>query len=229
MHACKHACKHAGFWGWCRVVCGLVPGGASGVLRGVRDLHSWPASVLSLVALRWPVPWPLSVSPSRVLLGLVGLLLGVGACMHACMPVSGGGVPLPSPRGWAGLCAVVRGWLAGMAPLGAVRRVLGRSGAVLGRCGGVLGWWVRPGCRWRGWRGSAGPWSRGEGCQRRCVLRRGSRAREGPSPPGVHHGEVSRPWEGPRSSPAFPGHTGSGQAQHGVLSRPPAPGRTPGR
>lgn len=218
LHACMHACMQAGFRGWCGGLFSGCSWGCGWFLSGcpaLSCLGSGGALRVSVVAYR--VPPLFLVLPALVALSA----LGVFACLHACMRVSGG-----APRGlWrccGALCGVVSWGCLPVVPPAGFWPVRAGSGAVLGR---VWGWCGPRGCRLEAGGGGCRGFSRPV-CGFCGAVGPGGGplgAREGPCRPGVHHGQVRGPREGPRSSPALPGHTGSGQAQHGVLSRPPAP------
>ena len=178
LHACLLACMQAGFRGWCRAVCGLLPGGVSGALRVVCV----PRPLLGLLPRCSRASFLFRCCGVCVCRGLsrAPAAPGVpprwwpacrGACLLACMHAGFWGCP---PRACGGRVRRCAGLVLWGAPWGAARPFLACSGAVLGRFWG----WCGPGClRGAGWRpvgegaggslgpcaGSAGPWGPGEG------------------------------------------------------------------
>lgn len=186
--ACLLACMQAGFRGWCRAVCGPLLGGGSrvrvlvvlavlgrllGLLPGCFPLPV-PCPVLVLVGRCVCLSWPLACPRCSWCFPRWWPACR-GACMHACMRVSGG-----APRGACGgrvrRCAGLGLW---GAPWGAARPFLACSGAVLGRFWGVVWPGVPPRCRLEA--GGGGCWGFCRGRVR--VLRgRGARGRASRGP-----------------------------------------------
>lgn len=191
-----------GVWGACMLAC-MHASGFPGVVSG--GVRASPRGWFSCAGARGaggagaaagPAPWVLPAACALSCLGSGGRCVCLswplacprcswcfprwwpacrGACMHACMRVSGG-----APRGACGgrvrRCAGLGLW---GAPWGAARPFLACSGAVLGRFWGVVWPGVPPRCRLEA--GGGGCWGFCRGRVR--VLRgRGARGRASRGP-----------------------------------------------
>ena len=201
--ACLLACMQAGFRGWCRAVCGPLLGGGSrvrvlvvlavlgrllGLLPGCFPLPV-PCPVLVLVGRCVCLSWPLAC-PRCSWCFPCWWPACRGACLHACMHAGFWGCCV----GYGGAVGRCAGLSRGVPPRWCRPPGSGLSGRVLGLFWGVSGGWCGPGCpRGAGWRpaGEGAGGSAGAVCGFCGAVGPGGGplgAREGPCPPGVHHG-----------------------------------------